>query len=105
MWTRRVWEMIGGFDPAYDAAEDFEFWLRAREHFELVRCPGPAGLRGAAEHCPDMGSLQFGEKQLDASHRAIVARRCAGAVFDLITVGSTDASPWGASNRRSRTRW
>ena len=44
MWTREVWDHVGPFDPAYDLAEDYDFWLRASLDFKHGRCPGPPAL-------------------------------------------------------------
>src|SRR5271166_1173881 len=42
MWRRAVWEMVGGFDPRFDTAEDFEYWLRIAQWFPITKCPGVA---------------------------------------------------------------
>ena len=39
MWRRAVWEKVGEFNPHYDSVEDYEYWLRAREHFQFIHCP------------------------------------------------------------------
>lgn len=69
LWTRKVWQTIGGFNPEYDTAEDFEYWLRLRERFTLVKCEGPPALRWRSH--PEMGCRQFSEKCVEATHRAI----------------------------------
>jgi glycosyltransferase involved in cell wall biosynthesis len=71
MWTRTVWVTIGGFDPAFDAAEDFEYLLRLRDRFKLVKCEGPPALSWRKH--PEMGGLQFSEQALDGMYRAIMA--------------------------------
>lgn len=38
MWTRAVWEATGRFNPAFDSAEDYEYWCRIAEKFPLVHC-------------------------------------------------------------------
>ncbi len=40
MWPRRVWEAVGPFDPRFDTAEDYEFFLRVSRRFRLAKCPG-----------------------------------------------------------------
>jgi glycosyltransferase involved in cell wall biosynthesis len=72
MWTRDVWETIGGFNPDFDAAEDFEYWLRAAERFSLVKIPGPPALRIRIH--AGMGTVQFAEKQVAAYHNALINR-------------------------------
>jgi glycosyltransferase involved in cell wall biosynthesis len=71
MWTREVWQTIGGFDPDFDAAEDYEYWLRATSRFGLVKCDCPPALR-VRTHA-SMGSYVFAEKQLRNTYRAIHA--------------------------------
>ena len=65
MWRRAVWERVGGFDPRFDTAEDFEYWLRIAQAFPLTKCPGVAPFY--VRHHDDMGSVQFYEKQERAS--------------------------------------
>jgi glycosyltransferase involved in cell wall biosynthesis len=72
MWTRDVWKAIGGFNPEFDAAEDFEYWLRVAERFSMVKCEGRPALRVRMHG--NMGTVQFAEKQRAAYHRALVAR-------------------------------
>lgn len=38
MWRRAVWEKVGGFDAAYETAEDYEYWCRVARHFPLIHC-------------------------------------------------------------------
>jgi glycosyltransferase involved in cell wall biosynthesis len=71
MWTREVWRTVGGFDPDFDAAEDYEYWLRVTSRFGLVKCEGPPALR-VRTHAA-MGSFVFAEKQLVNTYRAIRA--------------------------------
>ncbi len=42
MWPRRVWQTVGPFDPRFDTAEDYEFFLRISRRFPLAKCPGEA---------------------------------------------------------------
>lgn len=69
MWTRRVWETVGGFDPECDAAEDYDYWLRVAARFDLARCDGPPALR--VRFHPEMGSVRSAVKQVSSTHRAI----------------------------------
>jgi glycosyltransferase involved in cell wall biosynthesis len=71
MWTREVWQTIGGFNPEFDAAEDYEYWLRVMSRFGIVKCEGPPALR-VRTHA-SMGSFVFAEKQLVNTYRAIRA--------------------------------
>jgi glycosyltransferase involved in cell wall biosynthesis len=44
LWPRFVWEKVGQFDPEFDAAEDYEYWLRIIRHFPMSKCQGEAPL-------------------------------------------------------------
>jgi len=79
MWTREVWRTLGGFDPDFDAAEDYEYWLRVASRFELVKCDGPPALR-VRTHAA-MGSFVYAEKQVANTYRAI--RAAYGTRFSL----------------------
>jgi len=38
MFRREVWDRVGKFDSKCDFAEDYDYWLRASEHFKFIRC-------------------------------------------------------------------
>ncbi len=40
MVHRRVYEAVGGYDPRYPLANDFDFWLRAARRFRFRHCGG-----------------------------------------------------------------
>lgn len=40
MVHRRVYEQVGGYDPRFKVAQDFEFWLRVGKTFRFRHCPG-----------------------------------------------------------------
>lgn len=61
MWTRQVWDTIGGFDPNTDSAEDFDYWVRVAAEFPLARCDGPPALRWRQHG--GMGTVQSAQKQ------------------------------------------
>ena len=71
MWTREVWQTVGGFDPDFDAAEDYEYWLRVTARFEVVKSEGPPAVR-MRKHA-SMGSVVFAERQVANTYRAILA--------------------------------
>jgi hypothetical protein len=71
MWSREVWQTVGGFNPDFDAAEDYEYWLRVMSRFGMVKCEGRPALR-VRTHA-SMGSFVFAEKQLVNTYRAIRA--------------------------------
>lgn len=70
MWPRRVWEAIGQFDPLFDAAEDYEYWLRLAKRFILgkVAREAPFFVRFHSK----MGSEVYSRKQVMA---ALLARQ------------------------------
>lgn len=65
MFRRSVWERESrGFDPEFDQIEDFEFWMRAKNHSKLMRLEGPPLLQfrqhqdsGSARHAARMDLL------------------------------------------------
>jgi len=71
-WRREVWEAVGGFDASYDAAEDYEYWLRVWDKFAISKCEGPALLR-VRSHA-EMGSTRFADRQERATIRLL--REC-----------------------------
>jgi glycosyltransferase involved in cell wall biosynthesis len=71
MWRREVWEAVGQFDPEYDTAEDYDYWLRVAESYPVGRCP--AGPLMAIRAHDEAGSRRFAEKQ-EAATRRILAR-------------------------------
>jgi hypothetical protein len=72
MWRRAVWERVGGFDPRFDTAEDFEYWLRIAQAFPLTKCPGVAPFYVRLH--ADMGSVRFFEQQERATLEAVRCR-------------------------------
>ena len=71
MWRRAVWEKVGGFDPRFDTAEDFEYWLRIAQAFPLTKCPGVAPFYERVHDAK--GSKQLYERQERAT---IAVVRC-----------------------------
>jgi hypothetical protein len=72
-----VWETVGRFDPAFDSAEDYDYWLRARQFVQFARFPGAPLLRVRIH--PEMGSRVYSGKQEILSAR-IRARYCESAL-------------------------
>ncbi len=72
MWRRSVWEQVGDFDPRFDTAEDFEYWLRIAQAFPITKCPGVAPFYVRVHN--SMGSVQFYEKQERATLEAVHCR-------------------------------
>ncbi len=68
-WRREVWETVGGFDSTYDAAEDFEYWLRISERFEIGKLQGKTLLR--IRWHDEMGSYRYADRQERATLRLL----------------------------------
>lgn len=41
MYRRKVYETIGGYDPAFFLAEDYEYWIRVFLHFRMAQIDTP----------------------------------------------------------------
>jgi glycosyltransferase involved in cell wall biosynthesis len=77
MWRRTVWEAIGGFDPEFDAAEDYEYWLRVSKRYPIRKCQGGA-LLSFRQHA-GMGSSTYSPRQAVAMARARAKHLAIGA--------------------------
>lgn len=92
MWRKSVRDHLGRFDPAYDAAEDYEYWLRIAKHYQIDKC-----ARGQAPFFfrfhENMGSTRFLAKQELAVHRAR-ARYCGRPLLAmrLMSMGHFEAA-------------
>jgi glycosyltransferase involved in cell wall biosynthesis len=75
---RRVYEAVGGYDPAFRLAQDFDFWLRAARRFRFRHVPGE----------PLIGFRRHGENFSDESARALEIEEVQRALRALI-----DAAP------------
>jgi glycosyltransferase involved in cell wall biosynthesis len=73
MWRREAWSRVGQFDPEYDSAEDFEYWVRLARQFPLTRYPGKPLFYFRMHE--NMGSRQFDAKQSMLEKR-IIASQC-----------------------------
>jgi glycosyltransferase involved in cell wall biosynthesis len=69
MWRRAVWQAIGGFDPEYDTAEDYEYWLRVSRSYPLTKCPGGPFFFGRCHE--EQGSCRLAAKQEAATVKLI----------------------------------
>jgi glycosyltransferase involved in cell wall biosynthesis len=73
MWTREAWETIEPFDPAFDSAEDFEYWLRLKKEFAIGKCTGEPGM-DVRFHAA-MGSNVFQKRQMILTELALRLHR------------------------------
>ncbi len=73
MWRRSVWDKVAGFDPEFDTAEDFEYWLRVSKHFNLHKLSGCAPFFFRVHE--QMGSKQFEVRQ-EFAHWGARIRHC-----------------------------
>jgi len=75
MWRRSVWNAVGGFDPEFDAAEDFEYWLRISRRFPIAKSRDGAPFFFRVHE--RMGSNRFAVRQ-ELAHWKARIRHCGG---------------------------
>ncbi|QJW98065.1 glycosyltransferase family 2 protein [Frigoriglobus tundricola] len=61
LWSRAAWETVGPFDPRYDTADDYEFFLRVSRRFRLAKCAGEAPFY--FRYHPAQGGVQLSKQQ------------------------------------------
>jgi glycosyltransferase involved in cell wall biosynthesis/ubiquinone/menaquinone biosynthesis C-methylase UbiE len=76
MYRRKVYEVIGDYNPAWQYVEDYDYWLRIQKRFKLARLPNVHPYTWAIHH----QSLTF---KLGPRQKALAAR-----------VRMSHASPW-----------
>jgi peptidoglycan/LPS O-acetylase OafA/YrhL/glycosyltransferase involved in cell wall biosynthesis len=64
MWRTAVWDTVGVFDSSLDAAEDFDYWVRVADRFEITKVEST--LLEFRVH-DSMGSIVHTRKQESAS--------------------------------------
>ena len=109
MWRRSVWERVGRFDPAFDSAEDYDYWLRARQLFRFARFSGAPLLRVRIHE--QMGSRVYSAKQeiLSARIRArysgspLEARRIQKGGYFNAAYAAFETAKYGAALRHLGT--
>jgi O-antigen/teichoic acid export membrane protein/glycosyltransferase involved in cell wall biosynthesis len=60
-WRREVYERLGEFNSEFDAAEDYEYWIRVWNQYPIGKCNGIAPLR-FRQH-GEMGSHRYADRQ------------------------------------------
>jgi glycosyltransferase involved in cell wall biosynthesis len=75
MVHRRVYEAVGGYDPAFRLAQDFDFWLRAARRFRFRDVPGEPliGFRRHGENFSDESARALEIDEVQRALRALIA--------------------------------
>jgi glycosyltransferase involved in cell wall biosynthesis len=68
-WPRQVWDRVGDFNPEFDTAEDYEYWVRVWNQYPIMKAAGPPLLR--VRRHSEQGSRLFSEKQERAMLRIL----------------------------------
>ncbi len=84
LYTRRVYETVGDYDPKYELVEDYEYWIRVAQHFKMLHYPRP--LYTYREHSRSLKSTRthsvyLFEGILKFEKRYVSTRQLAGAVY------------------------
>ena len=72
MIHRRVYEQVGGYDPAYPMCNDFDLWLRAAPRFRFRHC-GTGPLIRYRRHGSNFSDESAREREVDEVSRALEA--------------------------------
>lgn len=72
MVHRRVHEAIGGYDPAFPIANDFDFWLRAAAQFRFRHCAG-GPLTAVRRHGENTSDEAAREREITDVESALLA--------------------------------
>jgi glycosyltransferase involved in cell wall biosynthesis len=72
MVHRRVYEQVGGYDPAFPMCNDFDLWLRAAPRFRFRHCPGGPLIR-LRRHGDNFSDESAREREVEEVARAIEA--------------------------------
>ncbi len=83
MVHRRVYETVGGYDPAYPLANDFDFWLRATRCFRFRHCPG-GPLVAIRRHGENTSDVAARARELSDVERALEAALTRFSLRELV---------------------
>ncbi|HWD76830.1 MAG TPA: glycosyltransferase, partial [Solirubrobacteraceae bacterium] len=83
MVHRRVYEIVGGYDPRYPLANDFDFWLRAGRAFRFRHCPGGA-LVAVRRHGENTSDESARAREVDDVQRALRAALERSSLRELV---------------------
>jgi glycosyltransferase involved in cell wall biosynthesis len=72
MIHRRVYEQVGGYDPAYPMCNDFDLWLRAAPRFRFRHCGGGPLIR-YRRHGTNFSDESARAREIEEVERAIEA--------------------------------
>lgn len=92
-WRRSLWNKVGGIDPRWALAGDFDLWLRFYEHSELYTTSVPLG---GFRNQPNQRSLARNQYTGECMEALAIARERAGWKHQ---------GPWHRSLRRAATRF
>ncbi len=100
LYTRRVYERLGGFDPKYELVEDYEYWIRVSKHFRFKHIPQFLYIYG--EHWKSlkgsrMININLCDKVLKYQYGFITRAQLTGGINRFLTV-SIDC-------RKSMSQW
>lgn len=68
LWSRQAWDVVGRFNPKFDASEDYEFILRLSRKFKLAKCLNEAPF--FFRYHPTQGGIQLTLQQDYTSAKA-----------------------------------
>jgi glycosyltransferase involved in cell wall biosynthesis len=86
LWRRTVWQAVGPFNPRFDTAEDYEFFLRVSRRFRIQKCGEEAPF--FFRYHPNQGGIRFEKKQNAASMLAQLSHNWATVKSHPTRIGS-----------------
>ena len=65
LYTRRVYEAVGNYNPKYKLVEDYDYWIRISKRFNVMHYPKPLYVYG--EHSKSLTNTRYNEMILFAA--------------------------------------
>jgi glycosyltransferase involved in cell wall biosynthesis len=78
LWRKGIWEKVGGFNPQFDTAEDYDYLIRVHQEFSITHCSGSAPLFMRVHS--GMGSQLFAARQ-ELLGASVFARHCPNPII------------------------
>ncbi|MBI5106724.1 MAG: glycosyltransferase, partial [Solirubrobacterales bacterium] len=100
MVHRRVYEAVGGYDPAYRLSQDFHFWLRAAERFRFRHVPGEPLIR-LRRHGDNLSDESARDREVDEVERALLEALDRSDLRDLVPELDWEVIDPAAGERRA----